>query len=515
MGTIAAMLKRMKGQRWREVVPQVLGLGICVAALAMDQPQWGQRFTRNMVSDEKGLPDTADPRSSKNIKWVAQLGDQTYSTPVVSGGRVFIGTNNEQPRHAGLKSDSGVLMCFDEKDGRFCWQLVAPKLGPDPYLDWPKTGLVSPVTAEGNRLYLVNNRAEVLCLDLQGQANGNDGPYRDEGQHAVPRGAAPVEPGAADADIIWLYDLVAQAGVYPHDGSHCSILAHGDFLYICTSNGVDNTHRKIRAPDAPGLVVLDKRTGRMVARDFEGMAPRTIHSTWASPSLAEVAGQTLVFFGGGDGICYAFKAVKQAAQAGAPARLEAVWRFDCDPTAPKQDIHKWQDNFQEGPSNITSMPVFHENRVYVIAGGDIWHGKPWAWVKCLEAATGRERWSYRVSSHCVATPAIHEGRLYVGDCGGKVHCVDIATGGALWTYEAGHEIWSSTLVADGKLYFGTRRGELCIMAAAKEKQVIDTIRLDSAINGTPTAANGVVYVATMRKLYALQSAPNSAQVGAQ
>ena len=148
MGTIAAMLKRMKGQRWWEVVPQVLGLGICVAALAMDQPQWGQRFTRNMVSDEKGLPDTADPRSSKNIKWVAQLGDQTYSTPVVSGGRVFIGTNNEQPRHAGLKSDSGVLMCFDEKDGRFCWQLVAPKLGPDPYLDWPKTCLVSPVTAE-------------------------------------------------------------------------------------------------------------------------------------------------------------------------------------------------------------------------------------------------------------------------------------------------------------------------------------------------------------------------------
>ena len=26
-----------------------------------DQPQWGQRWTRNLVSDEKGLPDDFDP----------------------------------------------------------------------------------------------------------------------------------------------------------------------------------------------------------------------------------------------------------------------------------------------------------------------------------------------------------------------------------------------------------------------------------------------------------------------
>ncbi|MGB2806648.1 MAG: hypothetical protein WBC22_02825, partial [Sedimentisphaerales bacterium] len=45
-----------------------------------DQPQWGQRYSRNMVSSETGLVETFDPDTGKNIKWVVPLGTQTYST---------------------------------------------------------------------------------------------------------------------------------------------------------------------------------------------------------------------------------------------------------------------------------------------------------------------------------------------------------------------------------------------------------------------------------------------------
>ena len=55
--------------------------------------------------------------------------------------------------------------------------------------------------------------------------------------------------------------------------------------------------------------------------------------------------------------------------------LERVWKFDCDPTAPKEDVHRFVGNRKESPSNIKSMPVFHNNRVYVTGGGDIWWGK--------------------------------------------------------------------------------------------------------------------------------------------
>ena len=63
-----------------------------------DWPMWGGTPTRNMVSSMKGLPTTWDIASSKNLKWVAKLGSQTYGNPVVSKGVVLVGTNNELVR---------------------------------------------------------------------------------------------------------------------------------------------------------------------------------------------------------------------------------------------------------------------------------------------------------------------------------------------------------------------------------------------------------------------------------
>src|SRR5437879_1409265 len=128
--------------------------------LAADQPQWGQAWSRNMVSNEKGLPVSFDPKTGQNIKWSAQLAPDTHSTPIVAAGRVYIGTNNGEPRDPKNQGDRGVLMCFDEKTGAFLWQLVVPKREDDPFMDWPKTGMSSAVTVEGDRVYVVSSRGE-------------------------------------------------------------------------------------------------------------------------------------------------------------------------------------------------------------------------------------------------------------------------------------------------------------------------------------------------------------------
>src|SRR5215210_4872903 len=223
---------------------------VCVAPplLAADQPQWGQAGSRNQVSGEAPLPDTFDPDKGLSVKWVAALGTQSYCSPIVAGGRVYIGTNNERPRDPKHAGDRAVLLCLDERDGHLLWQLVVPKLSADendPYLDWPKVGWASPPTVEGDRAYALSNRGEVLCLDMKGMADGNDGPFKDEARHMAPRGFAPVEPGPADGDIVWACDLVAAAGVHTHDQVHGSVLVDGDLLYVNSCNGVDNTHRKI------------------------------------------------------------------------------------------------------------------------------------------------------------------------------------------------------------------------------------------------------------------------------
>jgi outer membrane protein assembly factor BamB len=165
------------------------------------------------------------------------------------------------------------------------------------------------------------------------------------------------------------------------------------------------------------------------------------------------------------------------------------------------------------PSNIKSMPVLHDNRLYITVGGDIWWGKNQAWLKCIDATkTGDVTdsaliWSYDLKDHSCSTPAVHDGLVYVADCGRMIHCVDARTGQVCWTHETKGDIWASTLVADGKVYVGTNRRDFWILAAGRQKKVLSTVQMDSAVSATPTAANGVVYVATMRKLYALKKTP--------
>ncbi|PYV36655.1 MAG: hypothetical protein DMG06_30260, partial [Acidobacteria bacterium] len=82
-----------------------------------DWPMWGGTPDRNMVSNAKGLPASWDTATKKNVKWVAALGSQTYGNPVVAGGMVFVGTNNEGLRNPKEGGDRGVLMAFRESDG--------------------------------------------------------------------------------------------------------------------------------------------------------------------------------------------------------------------------------------------------------------------------------------------------------------------------------------------------------------------------------------------------------------
>jgi hypothetical protein len=242
--------------------------------------------------------------------------------------------------------------------------------------------------------------------------------------------------------------------------------------------------------------------------DDEGIGPKIFHSTWSSPALGKVNGQQQIYFAGGDGVLYAFEPVDEEMPKSV-VNLQKIWRYDGDPTAPKDDVHLYIKNREVSPSNIKSMPVFFANKIYLTLGGDIWWGKNRSWLRCIDATkkgditeTG-EIWSYDLNRHCCATPSLYNDLVFVGDTGKTVHCVDAITGKAYWTHRTKGDIWASTLVADGKVYVADRRGDFWVLAASKKKNVLHNTLFDSEINGTPVAANGVLYVATMKYLYAI------------
>ena len=492
-------------------------------AFAADWPQWGGVDPgRNMYSPVTGLPDHFGPgklkagteqidlQTTKNVKWAAKLGSQSYGNVTVAQGRVFIGTNNENPRDPSHVGDNGILMCFDEKTGDFLWQLVVPKLASGKVNDWENLGLLSSPTVEGNRVYLVTSRCEVLCLDINGQADGNQGPFMDEDQYVSGPGKPKSKIGPKDADIIWRYDMMDELGVFPHNASNCSVLIIGDLIYVCTSNGQDWTHSNIPSPNSPSFVAINKKTGQLAGEDNAKIGPHIFHGQWSSPSTGVVNGRQLVFFGGGDGNCYAFDAnpVKEADT----SFIKKFWWYDCNP--PEHKVDKDGKAFKypnaDGPSEINATPVFYKNRVYVAVGQDPEHGEGIGNLTCIDATKSGDVtksakiWSYDKIHRSISTVSIDPktGLLFVGDFSGFIHCLDAETGQLYWTHDMKAHIWGSTLVADGKVYAGDEDGDFVVLAATKEKKVISDANLGAPVYSTPIIANGVIYVASNTHLYA-------------
>jgi outer membrane protein assembly factor BamB len=517
----------------------LLGAGLAAAQERVgDWPQWGGRDDRNMVSDQRPLPawfvagkknsdgTGIDLSTTQNVKWAVKLGSQTYSNPTVARGRVFIGTNDyglKDPRYE--PNGGGLLKCLDEATGRLVWQLIAPRLIVDDPLwnmDQLELGICSSATIDGDRVYLVTNRCDVLCLDINGMADGNDGPFIDEGQYMAGPGKPPIAVGPTDADILWRYDLIGELSVWPHDAANCSVLVHGDLVYTGTSNGVDRTLRHVPSPQAPSLIALDKRTGRLVAQDGEEIGRRLFHGQWSSPSLAKVGDKTLIFFGGGDGRCYAFEALDAISER--PVRLRTAWSFDCNPPEyrfqdgqpvdyVRGDVRQKKGNKDDGsyvgPSEIIATPVCVNNRVYVATGQDPLHGRGKGALHAIDATqtgnitTSGKLWSYTNLDRSLSTVAVADGLLYIADLTGMLQCLDAETGHCYWTYRTGAETWASPFVADGKIYLGTQK-HLYTLTAGRQTALVGQTRLGSACWCTPITANGVLFVASERYLWAVR-----------
>ena len=512
-----------------------------------DWPQWGGCDQRNMISDARGLPDSfvpgkkkpsgggIDPETTENVKWSARLGSLAYGNPTVAGGKVFIGTDDAiltggESRFT--RTRAGLVQCLDEGTGELLWKLVVPKrdkLPQNTHFSHQWLGVCSSPAVEGNRVYAVTSACEVVCLDVDGLANGNDGPFQDEATYMVPHGEKPVELTPADADVIWIYDMITEASVVPHDAASCSILIHGDALYLSTSNGVDASHNKVVNPDAPSMIALDKHTGRLVAADAEKIGHRMWHTQWSSPSLGKVGGRTLVCFGGADGVCYAFEALAKMPES--PVELKKVWSYDCNPPEyrlrdgkpiPFYDGDKRKnrgnnnDGSYLGPSQIISTPVFHGNRVYVAIGQDPAHGRGRGLLHCIDATkTGdvtasAKVWSYDGLDRTISTVTVADGLVYCPDVAGRLHCLDADTGKIYWVHDMKAETWGSPLVADGKVYVGSKK-DFWVLAAGKEVNVFSKVYLGSAIYSSPIVANGVLYVCSQKYLWAVQSGAQAAE----
>ncbi len=217
-------------------------------------PMWGGTPGRNMVNTlETGIAADWNIETAKNIRWRRKLGSQSYGNPVIVGGKIFIGTNNGAEHNPKITGDKGIILAVRESDGKLLWQMAHDKLEAGRVNDWPLQGICSAPVVEGDRLWYVSNRAEVICADTEGFLDGENDGVEDE-KYKDP----------IDGDIVWRFDMIEETGVFPHNLATSSPVVVGDIVFVITSNGVERDHITIPNPRAPSFLALDKKTGEIV-----------------------------------------------------------------------------------------------------------------------------------------------------------------------------------------------------------------------------------------------------------
>jgi len=543
------------------VVAADSGRSIASASSNKDWTQWGGSAARNNTPEGHNIPvewsigefdyrtGAWNPEGSKNVKWVARLGSQTYGNTVVADGRAFIGTNNSAGwlKRYPADRDLGCLLCFNVKDGKFLWQHSSEKLPTGRVHDWPLQGVCSTPLVEGNRLYFVTNRGEIRCLDTEGFYDGeNDGPFKEE----------PNE-NKEEADVVWDFDMMKELGVSQHNMADCSITSAGDVLFVCTSNGVDEAHNGIPAPQAASFLAIDKNTKKVLWTD-KSPGINILHGQWSSPAYGVLGGVPQVIFGGGDGWLYSFDPAGDG-----QGNSKLLWKFDCNPKTSHYALNKATRN------HIIGTPVIYDGLVYVAVGEDPEHGEGTGHLWCIDPtkrgdvspelaynsadpkktippkrlqAVEPEKgdfarpnpnsaavWHYsevdlngdkkidfeEIMHRTLGSVAIKDGILYIADYSGLFHCLDAKTGKRNWVYDMLAASWASPLIVDGKVYIGDEDGDVAVFkhsadpkVAMKEedgetKPFYGEVNMGNSVYSTPIVADNVLYIANRTHLFAI------------
>jgi outer membrane protein assembly factor BamB len=88
--------------------------------------------------------------------------------------------------------------------------------------------------------------------------------------------------------------------------------------------------------------------------------------------------------------------------------------------------------------------------------------------------------------------------------GGLVTCLDASTGEVRYNgkLEAGGPYYASPVYGDGKIYSCSARGVVTVFEAGDELNIFAHNDLKERIMATPALADGVIYIRTVKGLYA-------------
>jgi outer membrane protein assembly factor BamB len=438
----------------------------CIAAAEVDPLDWPswRGPEQNGISRETGIVDTWDPAggADSNVLWKeAELGG--ISTPIVMRGKLYTIVRSEP----GTTREGEKVVCVDAATGKKIWEnkfnvflsdVPAERVGWSSCVGDPTTG----------RVYAIGVCGLFQCLE------GDTG------------------------KTVWKRSLNEEFGLLTTYGGRTNVPVVFEDLVIIS--GVVTGWGDMARP-AHRFLAFDKKTGEAVW--FNGTRPLPEDTTYSTPVLAVLKGQSALVFGSGDGGVHAFQ----------PRTGKPIWTFqlsargiNVSPVVEGDRVYiaHAEENYlerttmgaivgidgsQTGDKDADGKPVFDSGEPVITKGGELWRA---------QGMVGK------------SSPLVVDGRVYAFDDGGKLYVVDAKSGKALGkpVKMVGTIMRSSPVYADGKIFACTTSAWHVFEPTANGAKLVKKMRLpeDDEVSGSPIVSHGRIYLPTGAHLYCIGTA---------
>jgi len=154
-------------------------------------------------------------------------------------------------------------------------------------------------------------------------------------------------------------------------------------------------------------------------------------------------------------------------------------------SAPDTDEVLWS---YQTDGYITSSPAVIDGKVYVGS----WDKK----LYCFDMMTGDELWNFTTGGKITASPAVDDGKVYIGSQDSIFYCLDADDGGKIWEFDTDFMVESSPTIIDNKVLFGNSGGLLYCLNT-NNGSLIWNYPTGNVILSSPAVTNNGVYFGSL------------------
>lgn len=411
------------------------------------------------VADGQHPPTAWDATKNENIRWATAIPGLGHSSPIVWGDRLYIttavsGKQEDYFRH-GLYGDvdsveddtvhKWIVMCLDKKSGEVIWEHVAHEGVPAFKRHMKSTHANSTPATDGKRVVAFFASEGMHCYDMDGKLLWK----KDLGK----------------LDSGWFYDASFQWGFA------ASPIIYKDMIMLQCDVQSDSF-----------IAAYDIEDGREIWKTTRDEIP-----SWGTPNVYESETRAEIVTNG-------TKAIRG---------YDAMTGKELWTLTPNSEVTAPTPVFGHGLMYVTSgyRPV---QPIYAIRPGQTGDLS----LPKGESSNGAIAWSVDRGGPYMPTPLVYGDYLYTCANNGILACYNAKSGEVVYKKRLGHMgggYSGSPVAADGRLYFPSEDGEVFVVRAGPEYELLATNPMGEIIMTTPAISEGMIFVRTLRHVYGIGS----------